>query len=409
MHVLYLHQYFKTPAGSGGIRSYQMARHLIKRGHSVTIVCGSSDRGGVGLDTPFRRGVRRGIVDGIQVIEFDLAYSNYDGFLKRTWTFLRFALRSIALALTLPYDLVFATSTPLTAGIPGIVARWLRRKPFVFEVRDLWPELPRAMGVITNPIVLRLMDWLEWVSYHAATACIGLSPGIVQGIQRRGIAPDRVTMVPNGSDLDIFFPSQASVPPLPGIAPDDLLAAFTGAHGRANGLDAVLHAAAELKRRQRHDIKLLFIGDGALKPALRARAASEGLDNCLFLDPVSKHDLSLLMSRVDVGLMILANVPAFYYGTSPNKFFDYIAAGLPVLNNYPGWLADLITENHCGLAIPPDDPTAFADALVYLADHPLERTHMGTNARALAEQEFGREHLAEKFVNWLEIAQEPHP
>src|SRR5690606_20654079 len=119
-----------------------------------------------------------------------LPYSNNHGFLRRTITFLTFALRSIGLALREQYDVIFATSTPLTAGIPGIVARWLRGKPFVFEVRDLWPELPREMGVIRNPLVLTAMSLLEWLTYHSAHRLIGLAPGIVDGIIRRGIAPD---------------------------------------------------------------------------------------------------------------------------------------------------------------------------------------------------------------------------
>ena len=403
MRILYFHQHFNTPQGAGGTRSYEMARRLTARGHHVTMVCGSSQRGGTGLMESFQHGVRRGDVDGLDVIEFDLAYSNYDSFLKRTGTFLRFALRSIWIALREPCDLVFATSTPLTAGIPGVFARWLRRKPFVFEVRDLWPDLPREMGVITNPLVLRLMDWLEWISYRSATACIGLSPGIVQGIARRGVPAERIAMVPNGCDLHIFAPQAADVS-LEGVDDGDLVAVFTGAHGRANGLDAVLNAASELQQRGRRDIKLLFVGDGALKPSLVERARTEGLDNCLFLDPVPKLDLASLMARADVGLMILANVTAFYYGTSPNKFFDYIAAGLPVLNNYPGWLADLVQENRCGLVVPPEDPKAFADALEQMADHRDDLVQMGAHARALAEREFGREELSELFAEWLEQA-----
>ena len=103
-----------------------------------------------------------------------------------------------------------------------------------------------------------------------------------------------------------------------------------------------------------------------------------------------------------MGMMILANVPAFYYGTSPNKFFDYIAAGLPVLNNYPGWLADMIDENKCGVVVPPENPEAFADVLEYLADHPEEMSEMGRNAHALAKQSFDRRKLADEFVDWLE-------
>ena len=402
MHVLYFHQYFTTPNGSGGTRSYEMARRLVERNHQVTMICGSSARADTGLSGPYHRGVRRGVVEGIAVIEMDLGYSNYDSLLKRTWIFLRFAIYSSWLALRLPCDLVFCTSTPLTAAIPGIFARWLRLKPFVFEVRDLWPELPREMGVITNPLLLKLMDWLESGTYHSAVACIGLSPGIVQGIVRCGIPAERVAMIPNGCDLRIFAERGAAVRPIKGVEPGDLVAVFTGAHGRANDLDAVLDAAAALHTRHRNDIKLLFIGDGALKPDLVARARAEGLDNCIFLAPVPKRELAALMSEVDVGLMVLANVPAFYYGTSPNKFFDYIASGLPVVNNYPGWLAEMISEYRCGLAIPADDPSAFADALEFLADDRDVLVQMRRNARSLAEREFDRQKLADAFVDWLE-------
>jgi len=282
MKVLYFHQHFNTPSGVVGIRSYQMAKALIQRGHEVTIVCGSYDGGKTGLTIPFVSGRRRGMVDGIEIIELDLAYSNVDGFMRRTSTFLRFALRSIGLALTEKYDVLFATSTPLTAGLPGIFARWLRGKSFVFEVRDLWPELPKAMGVIRNPLVLAAMSILEWVSYRSAHRLIGLAPGIVKGITSRGVRLERIAMLPNGCDLDIF--SDRVEPWRPAeVRPTDLLALFSGTHGIANGLDAVLDAAAELKRRGRDDIKLLLIGQGKLKVELQERAQQEGLDNVVFL------------------------------------------------------------------------------------------------------------------------------
>jgi len=402
MDILYFHQYFSTPDGAGGVRSYENARALINKGHKVIMVCGVVKRANTGLSGEFRNGQRTGFVDGIEVIELELPYSNYDNFLKRGVTFIRFAFRSLKIALTLKYDLLFATSTPLTAGLPGIGASLLRRKPFVFEVRDLWPELPREMGVITNPLVLKAMDILEWVSYHSAKKCVGLSPGIVEGIKRRGIPAEKIVMIPNGCDLDLFTPNADDNLRPEGVAENDFVAIFSGTHGIANGLDAVLDAAAELTRRQRNDIKILFVGDGRLKPALVKRAAAENLNNCIFLDFIPIKQLARLQRGVDVGLMILANVPAFYYGTSPNKFFDYISAGLPILNNYPGWLADLIQQYKCGLAVPPSDPKAFADALEYMADHRDELVEMGKNARKLAEQEFDRKNLAGKFVEWLE-------
>ncbi|MFE2008528.1 glycosyltransferase family 4 protein [Pseudomonas guariconensis] len=401
MRVLYFHQHFSTPKGATGIRSYEMAKRLVAEGHQVTMVCGSYGGGNTGLDGQFVSGRRSGQVDGISVIEFDLAYTNSDGFLKRTVSFLKFALRSIQVALTEQYDLVFATTTPLTAGIPGILARWLRGKPFVFEVRDLWPELPKAMGIITNPVVLGAMSFLEWSTYHSAHRLIGLSPGIVEGIVGRGVDPSRVAMIPNGCDLDIFdAPAQPWRPE--GVEAHHLMAVFAGTHGMANKLDAVLDVAARLKQRKRNDIRLVLIGQGKLKASLMARARAEQLDNVMFHDPVDKQRLSGLMASADLGLQVLANVPAFYFGTSPNKFFDYIASGLPVLNNYPGWLAQMIVEEDCGFAVAPEDPDAFADALEQAASDRVVLKAKGERGRQLAARQFDRKLLAGQFVKWLE-------
>jgi lipopolysaccharide/colanic/teichoic acid biosynthesis glycosyltransferase/glycosyltransferase involved in cell wall biosynthesis len=406
MDVLYFHQHFSTPDGSSGTRSYEISKRLLQSGHQVTMVCGAAALSRSGLSGPFLKGRRSGSVDGISVIELELPYSNYQSFLERSWTFLRFAFRSVLLALRLDYDVAFATSTPLTAALPGIAARWLRRKPFVFEVRDLWPELPRAMGVIRNPLVLKLMDWLEFAAYRSANFCIALSPGIAQGILRRGVPESRVVTAPNGCDLNLFAPDVAQpLPEIQGLPPDAFVAALTGAHGVANGLGSVLDVAAELRLRGRNDIVFVFIGDGKEKPALIERAHREKLDNCLFVDPMPKKALAqFLCRRANVGLMILANVPAFYYGTSPNKFFDYLASSLPVLVNYPGWMAEMVTAQGAGVVVPPQDRAAFADALMQMADARAATAAMGLRGRNFAQREFSRAELAQRCVAVLESA-----
>jgi glycosyltransferase involved in cell wall biosynthesis len=378
-----------------------MARRTIAEGHRVTMVCGSYAAGMTGLTDPFVKGRRRGSVDGIDVIEFDLSYANTDGLIKRSGTFLKFALGSVGVALREDYDLAFATTTPLTAGIPGIAARWLRRKPFVFEVRDLWPELPRAMGVINNRAVLWALSVLEWSSYRSAHRCIALSPGIAQGIEKRGVCSKKIATIPNGCDIGIFGdPNAVSWRP-DGVADSDLMAVFTGTHGQANGLDAVLDAADILRTRQRDDIKLVLVGDGKLKSDLQSRAKQMGLENVVFHPPIPKAKLAGLMASADIGIQCLANIPAFYFGTSPNKFFDYIAAGLPVLNNYPGWLAEMIAQHDCGFVVPPDDAEAFADALETAAHDRKALQVMGTNGAALAKSQFARDDLAGRWVSWV--------
>jgi len=402
MKVLYFHQYFTTPKGYTGTRSYEMAKRLLEKGHSVTMVCASNQVGNTGLIGKFKHGFRKGNVEGIEVIEFDLSYSNYDGLFVRALKFLKFAIKSIKVALFENYDLIFATSTPLTAGIPGVFAKIFRRKKFVFEVRDLWPELPVAMNVIKNPMVILGMKILEWCSYHAADRCIGLAPGIVDGIISKGIAPNRVSMIPNGCDIEFFQSQQKKLFIHEAINDDDFVAVFTGAHGMANGLDAVLNAAAVLKKRDVEKIKFLFVGNGKVKPHLLERKAKEKLDNCIFIDSIPKTEMPSLLKSVDLGLMILANVPAFYNGTSPNKFFDYLASGLPVLNNYPGWVARYIEGNKCGQVVTPENPELFANALITLREKGEDLLMMKNNSLKLAKGKFDRVKLSEKFVKVLE-------
>lgn len=402
MRLLYFHQHFSTREGSAGTRSYEFARRMVARGHQVTMVCGSTATGKTGLSGPFCEGIRRGRVDGIDVVEVEVAYSNRLGFVQRALAFMKFAFRSSRLALTEPCDLVFATSTPLTAAIPGIAASLVRGRRFVFEVRDLWPELPRAMGVIRNPVVLALLSLLEWLAYRSATACVALSPGIAEGIRRRSRPSTPVHVIPNGCDNDLFGAHANATWRPDQVTSTDLLAIFPGAHGIANGLDAVLDAAKILLSRGRQNIKILLIGDGMMKPHLMQRVKTEGISNVVFLDPISKTKLAGLMQAADIGLMTLKNVPEFYRGTSPNKFFDFIAAGKPVVNNYPGWLAEMIAKHRCGLVVPPDDAEAFASALEYASAHREELVEMGLAARRLAKEEFDRDLLANRFCNLIE-------
>lgn len=405
MNVIYFHQQFTTPNISGGIRSYEFAKKLIERGHKVTMVCGGK-HDMFNLPETNKKGVFRGDVEGIDVIQIDLPYSNNDGKAKRAKVFLKYAWRSIHYALFENYDLVFATTTPLTAGIPGLVAKWFRRKKFVFEVRDFWPDSTKTLFAAIGKKYPWYLDWgLSFLGnrcYKAADACIGLAPGICSAIREHSQKGKRVELIPNGCDLELFSPSKRGEMELSGVNEGDTVAVFTGAHGVANGLEAVLDAAAVLKQRGRNDIKMVFVGNGMMKQTLMERAEKESLDNCLFFKPVPKKELTKIVCSADIGMQILTNATFFYYGTSPNKFFDFISSGLPVINNYPGWIADMINENKCGVVVEPMKPDVFADGLIYLADHPEERKIMGENARKLAERDFDRDVLSSQFVDFIE-------
>ena len=403
MHVLYFHQYFQTPKGIASTRSYDMAIALVKAGHTVKIICGSSIGGNTGIDKPFINGYRQEFVENIHVLETDLKYSNHLGYWQRIKIFIKFLIFSMRVLFREPADIIFVTTPPLTVCLIGIFSRWFKNKPFILEVRDLWPEAPIAMGIIRNPIIILILRFVEWISYRSANKIIALSPGILKSIIARGIISDKVSMISNTSNLNLFNYNIYFARPKD-IDKNDLVAIFAGAHGEANGLENVLDAAHEIKKRGRKDIKFILIGEGKLKSKIIEKAKFNKLDNIIFLDAIPKIQLVSLMSSCDIGLQILSNIPSFYYGTSPNKFFDYIAAGLPVLNNYPGWVADLIEKNQCGYVVRPDNPSCFADALIHGADNRDNLKQMGINSRNLAKKEFDISILEKKFVNLMEKA-----
>ncbi len=393
MRILYFHQHFTTPDGASGTRSYEFAKRLVGNGHEVIVVCGSFRIGSTGLDNSFNSGFRRGFVDGIDIIEFELPYSNEQNLLKRSFVFLRYAFKGIFISLTETYDVIFATSTPLTAGIPGITARWCRRKPFVFEVRDSWPELPIAMGVVTNPLVIFMLRILEQLTYLSANHLIGLAPGIIRDARAKGVAERKCTLIPNGCDLE--FLGQPRV-----LSENTIRMVFTGAHGRANGLHHILNVARELKIRGRKDIQITFVGEGSEKANLLVRATQEGLDNCQFLAAMPKRELIEYLKTCHFGIMCLENIPSFYNGTSPNKFFDYLASGLPIAINYPGWISDLIENYGCGFVAEPGNVQEFVNKLLYILDNPQSVTKMSQASIRLSSQ-FLREDLSSLFEKTL--------
>ena len=367
-----------------------MARALAQRGHRVTLACGQYSGADAGLSGPFRRGRREGVVSGFRVIQFAVRYDNAMGLAARAAAFLHFAARATALARGAPWDVVIASSTPLTVALPALAGR----APFVFEIRDPWPELPRALGGVPGPL-LAAMDRLANAACRRAAAVVALSDGMAQTARLRGAR--RVAVIPNGCDLDLFGPQ---VPPArPAAASDEVLAVYAGAHGRANGLDAALDAAALLRGAK---LRLILVGDGAEKPRLMARAAAERLANVSFLPAMPKRELASLLAGCQIGLFLLAPVPAFAELTAPNKLMDFLAAGLPVVTNVPGQAARCVMDGPCGIAVPPADAATLAAALRELAAHPARRAAMGLAARAQAVRRWDRRLQARDFCELVE-------
>jgi len=403
---IYLHQHFSSPAGATATRAHALARALAARGHAVTVACGRYAGAETGLTGPFRRGQRAGRTGPFQVVEFDIHCGNAQGLAARAASFLRFATAATPLALRRrgAWDVVVASSTPLTVALPALLAHRLRGTPFVFEIRDPRPELPRAMGALPRP-ALAAMGPLATAACRAAAAVVALSEGMAETAIARGADPARVAVVPNGCDLDLFGPHVAPWRPA-GAASWEALAVYAGAHGRANGLGALLDAASWLKAREGggRAVRLVLVGEGAEKPALVARVAREGLGNVTFLDPLPKPRLAALLAGAQIGVQCLAPVPEFAEWTAPNKLMDYLAAGLPVVSNVPGRAARLLADGPCGITVPPGDAAALGAALTGLAADPARRLRLAAEARAQAVQRWDRRLLAARFCAVVERA-----
>jgi glycosyltransferase involved in cell wall biosynthesis len=406
VRILYLHQFFVTREGTGGTRSYEFARQLVASGHEVTMVTAAPG----GWPSGGGRLTREREVDGIHVVEARGGYSDYVnatalGYGRRLVAFIRFALGATVAALRSPRpDVVLATSPPLTMALPGIAASRRWRAPLVFEVRDLWPEAPIQMGALRSPPAQRMARWFEQAIYRAATEIVALSPGMRAGIVAAGASEDRVTVIPNASDLDLFSPD---------LDPGDLrerlglgeafVCSYFGTMGEANDLTQVIEAAALLHARGENDVKFVLQGDGKRRAALEREIASRQLDNVLMAPAGDKLAAARLAAASDACMTIFKDVPILATN-SPNKLFDTFAAGRPAIVNTDGWQRALVEEHEAGVFARPGDPADLAARVLLLRDNPELARRYGENARRLAERDFDRRLLADRLRAVLERA-----
>ena len=400
MRVLYLHQYFTTPEMAGGTRSYELARRLVAAGHTVHMI--TTDRE---IRNPRHRGWRRELVSGIDVHWLPVPYSNEFGYRARMRAFGDFARRAGARAAMVGGDLVFATSTPLTIAVPGIYASRRLRVPMIFEVRDLWPEVPIAMGVLRNPVAIAAARWLERAAYRHAAHVVTLSPGMKEAVLRQGIPEERVSVIPNGCD-HLF-----DVSPEVGEAfrrrqewlGDRPLVTYAGSLGIANGVSYLAQLAAEAQRIA-PEVRFLVVGSGREEPAIRRTAGELGIlgRNFFMMPSLPKRDMPACLSATDLAVSLLIDVPILSGPALPNKFFDALAARRPILINYDGWLATLLRSTGAGLVVPPDDPGRAAAELCGFLRDPARVAHARAAAGELAAGPFNRDRLAEELLALLQ-------
>lgn len=397
MHILLIHQAFAALDEPGGTRHHEFALHLAQAGHRVTVIASPvSYLTGKNARKPIPQKYQDGRVTILRAYTYQALHKS---FVHRVFAFLSFMWSSFWLGLRIhDVDLVWGTSPPIFQGVTAWLLARLKRAAFLFEVRDLWPAFAVAVGVLQNPILIRLSEWLERFLYARADRLIINSPGFEAHVRARGARA--VSLVPNGADPAMFDPESDGA----GFRSqhdwgEDFVALYAGAHGLSNDLDVVLDAAALLKDER--GCRIVFLGDGKEKPALVARAEALGLENVCFLPPVPKTEMGAALAAADACIAILKPIE-MYRTVYPNKVFDYMAAGRPVVLAMEGVIRKVVAEAGAGIAVRPGDPGGLAEAVRELARDRTAARDMGQRGRAYVVRYFDRARLAEELVRIVE-------
>lgn len=394
MHILLIHQSFAAMDEAGGTRHIELARCLVERGHRVSVIA-----------SPVNYLTGQSHASNIQqesALTIRRAYTYpafHKSFMHRVFSFVSFMISSFFAGLRIEHvDLVWGSSPPIFQAVTAWLVARLKGVPFLFEVRDLWPEFAIGVGVLKNPLLIRLSRWLERFLYRRADVVMVNSPGFVEHVKTRGAR--RVALIPNGADTAMFDPSAdgAEVRGQHGLD-GKFVIVYAGAHGLSNDLGMVLDAASLL--REQSKIAFLLVGDGKDKPALLARAREMNLSNVVFAPPVPKTAIPAVLAAADACLAILKPLD-WYKTTYPNKVFDYMAAGRPVLLAIEGVVRDVVETAGAGIAVQPGNPADLAEAAARLSADPVHARAMGLAGRAYIEQHFNRRALAADLAQLIE-------
>lgn len=396
MNILYIHQYFLTPQEPGGTRSYWISQELIKRGHNVTMITGTNNA--------LHKEPKEEMVDGIRVIYLPNQYSNYMGAGKRILSFVKFMFRAILAGWKQKdVDLVFATSTPLTVGAVAIALKWTKGWKYVFEVRDLWPEGLIQEG-ITNPVVVWALRLLEKMSYHKAEHVIALSPGMKDGVMKVGTKDGDCTMVPNMSKPDKFFPREPNMDIVKqfDIKLDKFNLIHFGAMGFDNYNEYIVEAAKLAQEQGKNKLNFILLGDGSTVPTIKKMISDYGLKNIQYLGNHKMNVVSDIVNCCSACIVSFRNIPILATN-SPNKMFDSLSAGKPIIVNSAGWTKDLVEEENCGCFVDPEKPQDLVDALEDMANSPEKCKTWGENSRRLSVEKFDKSILSAKVADVLDM------
>ena len=402
MRIVYLHQYFNTPNMPGSTRSFDLAKRLVENGHRVYMV--TSKR-----DSHQKHQIGWTNENGINVCWLPVSYSNNMGFLRRIFSFLSFSFQSAKVCFSIKVDLVFATSTPLTIAIPAVVYSKVKRIPMVFEVRDLWPEIPIAVGALKSGLSIKLARWLENFSYQNSTRIIALSKGMKEGVVRAGYPSEKTHVITNLCNMNNFTKNNHSnkfiIDGFDWTSPDPLVI-YTGAFGHVNDVVYLIKVADQFTKLNSL-VKFVIAGEGVELNNIKSMARELNLVNksVFVINPIQKSEIPLLYARATIVTSLFINMKELWHN-SANKFFDGLAAGKPIMINYSGWQRDILELHEAGFYVPFDNPIKGAQILNNNIIDKHNQIMMGESAKKLAVEQFSIDVQYPKFEKVLHAAQD---
>ena len=404
MHILLVHQYFLGKNDAGGSRWNQFSKYWSQKGHKVTVLAGTVHYAS-GKKAPQYKGkyvVREKESENVDVLRCHVSESYNKSFVGRLWAYFSFFFSTLWAGVfhAGKCDIIICTSPPLTVGLTGWILSKLKRVPMVFEVRDLWPESAIDTGVLTNKWLIKMSFWLERTSYKSASWINVLTPAFEESlVKNKSINPDRISMIPNGADMDIFLPGQRDnwVRTKYGIE-EKIIITYVGAHGVANHLIQLIDVAESMKDDP--DVLIMLVGDGMQKDMLKKEVAQRGLSNILFVDSVPKTEIVDYVAASDICTAVLKKVDTFKT-VYPNKIFDYMSACRPIILAIDGVARKLLEDAGSGVYVEPENTEAFVKAIYQLKEDPEFCLQCGQSGLDHVARLFSREILAEKYLEIL--------
>ena len=400
MHVLCVSHYYPPENGALAVRMSENARAWAASGAKVTVVtCAPNYPRGKIFPGYRNRFIQREVIDGVNVIRLWTFISANEGLLLRTLNYFSLLVSVILASPWLPRaDVVMSTSPNLFCGIAGGLLAWIKRRPWILEIRDLWPESIVAVGAIKNRTVIAPFEYLERWAYRRATAVVSVTDTFVKHIVANGAKPDRVFVIKNGVDLSKFSTGNGENFRKKHGLDGKVIASYIGTHGMAHKLETVLMAAAEL--RHRSDIVFVFVGDGAERNKLVALRDKMDLPNVLFLGELPRSDMPDVLAATDISLVVLSNSPLFR-AVIPSKIFEAMGASKPIILGVEGESAEIIREAQSGLVVEPENAMELSVAVATLADDAQLRARLGQNGLNCVQKRFNREVLSQTYLDLL--------